>query len=170
MNTENMRWSKEPKITMLTRVTSARAEGENAVAWDQDNGWRAVPLQLSHRILPTGEAVAGIGGELDIATAEIVVRYVKKIIDRHHGPVIADLTALRFCDAQGPSALLRMASYAEQAGYPFRLASPGPVLVKLMRITSLDHKFLFSLRTGRRLIAARTTPGEPRDTTTTRWQ
>lgn len=129
------------KITILTRVIGRKPKAAIAAAWGQDNRRRAAPLELSHRILPTGEAVAVIGGELDIATADMAVRYVRKIIDRHRGPVIADLAALRFCDARGLSALLRMASYAEQAGYPFRLVSPSPALVKLMRVTSLDRRF-----------------------------
>ena len=99
-------------------------------------------LALSQRVLPTGEAVAGIGGELDFATAEMAVRYVCRVIDSHHGPVIVDLTALGFCDAQGLSALVRMAGYAERAGRPFRLVSPSPPVVKIMRITGLDRRFL----------------------------
>jgi anti-anti-sigma factor len=103
---------------------------------------RAASLKLSHRILPTGEAVAGIGGELDIATADAAVRYVTQIIDRHHGPIVVDLTALRFCDARGLSALLQIARYAERGDHQFRVAAPSPSLVKLLRITALDHKFL----------------------------
>jgi anti-anti-sigma factor len=99
-------------------------------------------LELSQRVLPTGEAVAGIAGELDFATAEMAVRYVSRIIDSHHGPVIVDLTALGFCDAQGLSALVRMAGYAERAARPFRLVSPSPSVVKIMRITGLDRRFL----------------------------
>lgn len=99
-------------------------------------------LELGHRILPTGEAVADIGGELDIATAEMAVRHVKHIIDSHCGPVIVDLAALSFCDAQGLSALLRMSGYAEQSGCPFRLTSPSALVIKLMRITSLDRRFM----------------------------
>jgi anti-sigma B factor antagonist len=99
-------------------------------------------LELSHRILPTGEAVAAIVGELDFATAEMAVRYVRRLIAFHHGPVIVDLTALDFCDAQGLSALVRMAGYAERAGRPFRLVSPSPSVIKIMRITGLDRRFL----------------------------
>lgn len=53
-----------------------------------------------------------------------------------------DLASLHFCDARGLSALLRMASYAELADRPFGLASPSPMLVKLLRIAALDHKLL----------------------------
>ena len=37
-----------------------------------------------------------------------------------------------------------MADYAERAACPFRLASPNPSLVKIMRITGLDQRFLVS--------------------------
>ena len=85
-----------------------------------------------------------LGGELDILSAEVAVSYVRDVIDRHRGPVIVDLTALTFCDARGLAALVRMAGYAEQKGCPFRLASLSPPLVKIMRITGLDRRFLTS--------------------------
>ncbi len=58
--------------------------------------------------------------------------------------MIVDLAALDFCDARGLAALVRMAGYAEQKGRPFRLASPSPSLIKIMRITGLDRRFLTS--------------------------
>lgn len=100
-----------------------------------------VPLELSHRISLAGEAIVDLGGELDIVSAEVAVSYVRDIIDRHCRPVIVDLTALAFCDARGLAALMRMAGYAEQAGYTFRLTSPSLSLVKIMRITGLDRRF-----------------------------
>ena len=91
-----------------------------------------------------------LDGELDFASADAAVCYVKDVIDRHPGPVIVDLAALVFCDARGLAALVRMAAYAEQKSCPFRLASPSPSLVKIMRITGLDRGFLIHLivRTG----------------------
>lgn len=126
----------------LTHLISAKAEQIIILANGQ-GGWRkAASLQLSHQILPTGEAVASIGGELDIATADAAVRYLTRVIDRHHGPVIVDLAALGFCDARGISALLRIAHHAKLGGHKFRVASPSPSLVKLLRITALDRKLL----------------------------
>ena len=110
----------------------------------QDDPQATAPLELSHRICPTGGAVVDLGGELDIVSAEVAVSYVSDVIDRHRGPVIVDLTALAFCDARGLAALVRMAGYAEQKDCPFRLASPSPSLVKVMRIAGLDHRFLTS--------------------------
>jgi anti-anti-sigma regulatory factor len=37
-----------------------------------------------------------------------------------------------------------MAGYADRKGCPFRLASPSPRLIKIMRITRLDRRFLTS--------------------------
>ena len=131
------------EIVMLETGIEEAAAGEQAIvaAEAHDDLLSDVPLELSHRIWPTREAVVDIGGELDIATAELAVRYVRHVIDGHDGPVIVDLAALAFCDAGGLGALLRMADYAQQAGCPFRLASPQPSVVKIMRITGLDRRF-----------------------------
>ena len=110
----------------------------------RDDAQEPAPLELSYRIGPGGEVVVDLGGELDIVSAESAVSYVRDVIDGCRGPVVVDLTALTFCDAQGLGALLRMAGYAEQAGCEFRLTSPRPSLVKIMRITGLDHRFLTS--------------------------
>ena len=129
----------EPR--MLTCVAQTRAVEEVVVA-AQDDPLGTAPLELSHRICPTAGAVVDFGGELDIASAEVAVSYVRDVIDRHLGPVMVNLTALEFCDARGLAALVRMADYAEQKGCPFRLASPSQSLVKIMRITGLDRRFL----------------------------
>ena len=101
-------------------------------------------MELSHRTSPAGETVVDLGGDLDILSAELAVSYVRDVIDRHLGPVMVNLTALEFCDARGLAALVRMADYAEQKGCPFRLVSLSPSLVKIMRITGLDRRFLAS--------------------------
>jgi anti-anti-sigma factor len=130
------------KTMMLTRMSDPKAEQVIIVAEGRGGRRTVASLELSHRILPTGEAVASIGGELDIATADRAVSYLTQVIDRHHGPVIVDLTALRFCDARGLSVLLQMARYAEQRGHKFTVTSPSPSLVKLLRLTELDRKLL----------------------------
>ncbi len=128
---------------MLKCVAQARAVGEAVVA-AQDDPRETALLELSHRICPTGETVVDLGGDLDFASAEAAVCFVRDVIDRHRRPVTVDLAALVFCDARGLAALVRMAGYAEQKSCPFRLASPSPSLVKIMRITGLDRRFLTS--------------------------
>lgn len=128
---------------MLRCVPETRVVEEVVVA-ALDDLERTAPIELSHWICPTGEAVVALDGELDILSAAIAVNYVRDVIDRHCGPVTVNLTALAFCDARGLAALVRMARYAEQKGCSFRLASPSPSLVKIMRITRLDRRFLAS--------------------------
>jgi len=125
---------------MLTDSAEATA-AEDIVMAVQDGLERTTPLALSHRIRPTGDAVVELTGDLDIATAELAVSYVTDVIKRHHGPLTIDLSALDFCDARGLAALVRMAGYAEREDRPFRLASPSPALIKIMRITGLDGRF-----------------------------
>src|ERR1700689_4697501 len=86
------------------------------------------PLELSHRILPTGEAAVEIAGELDMDTTDQAFSYVQKIINRHRGPVVVSLAGVSFCDARGLRALVRMANYADQANRPFRVTGPSPRL------------------------------------------
>jgi anti-anti-sigma factor len=133
---------------MLARMIDPKTGQVIIVAQGQGGRRRAASLELSHQILPTGEAVAGIGGELDIATADTAVSYVTEVIDGHRGPVVVDLTELRFCDARGLSALLRIALHAEQSHHKFRVASPSSSLVKLLRITALDRKLLVATGPG----------------------
>jgi len=88
-----------------------------------------------------------IGGELDVDTTDTAFRYVQKIINRRRGPVVVDLAGVRFCDAQGLGALVRMANYAERAGCPFLVTGPSPMLTKLIRIPAWTAS---SWRPGRR--------------------
>jgi anti-sigma B factor antagonist len=99
------------------------------------------PLELTHRILLTGEAAVEIGGELDLDTAEQAFRYVQRVINGHRGPVVVSLAGVSFCDARGLRALVRMANYADQANRPFRVTGASPRLTKLMHMTGLDSKF-----------------------------
>ena len=120
---------------MLRCVTEARAVEVEVAVTARDNLGRTAPMELSHRICPTGEAIVDLGGDLDILSAEVAVDYVRHVIDRRRGAVTVNLAALAFCDARGIAALVRMAGYAERKGCRFRLASPSPTLVKIMRIT-----------------------------------
>ena len=126
-----MRFASEPRITVI--------QGKMHVDQEKDP---QPPLELSHRILDTGEAAVEIGGELDVATADAAFRYVSQIIDRAGGPVVVSLAQVRFCDARGLHALVRMSHYAERAGCPFRVTSPSPRLTRLMQITGLGQTFL----------------------------
>jgi anti-anti-sigma factor len=102
----------------------------------------AGPMQLSWQVSASGHAEVALRGELDLATADRVVSYVSEIIDRHDGPVVADLGDITFCDACGLGALVRIVSYAERTGRPLELARPSRPVSKIMRITGVDHRLL----------------------------
>jgi anti-anti-sigma factor len=97
-------------------------------------------IGLSLWLMPDGEAVVYLGGELDIVSAEVAFAYVRDVIDRCRGPVVVDLSALHYCDAHGLRALSRLCDYAERSGTVFQLASPRESLVKVTQITGLDMK------------------------------
>ncbi len=131
----------KPRHARPRRLSLRPAAPEPGSVPEDDDDLAATPsVELSHRILVTGEAVASIGGELNTATAAGAVRYLTRLIDDHRGPVIVDLAALRVCDAQGVSALLWIARYAEKRDHKLRLASPRPTLTTLMRIAALNNK------------------------------
>jgi anti-sigma B factor antagonist len=99
-------------------------------------------MTLSCQIGPDGRAVVALRGELDVATVDKVVRYVRDVMDRHGGPVSADLRGVTFCDACGLGALIRIVTCAERAGRPFELIRPSWALIRIMRITGVEHLLL----------------------------
>jgi anti-anti-sigma factor len=113
-----------------------------------DAGGAAVPMQMSCQLSADGRAVIALRGELDLATVDQVVRYVSDVIDRHDGPVSADLHGVAFCDACGLGALIRIAAYAEQAGRRLELLRPSWALTRIMRITGVDQLLLAPARAG----------------------
>ncbi len=98
-------------------------------------------LALSCQTGPNGYRIVAMTGELDIATAEQAYSYISEIIDGRPAPVTVDLSGLTFCDASGLGVLARIARHARQAGRQLILASAGPSLLKIMRITGMDRAF-----------------------------
>lgn len=99
-------------------------------------------IRLSCEVGADGLAVIRIGGDLDLATVDRTVRYVSDVIDRHDGPISADLSGLAFCDACGLGALVRIATYAEQAGRRLEFSKPSRAVARIMRITGVDERLL----------------------------
>ena len=126
-----------------TAARAAAAEPAAAVEDRQDD-----LIRLGCRIGPDGLVVVAIGGDLDLATVEPTVRYVSDIIDRHDGPVSADLSDLAFCDACGLGALIRIARHAEQAGRRLEFIKPSPSVARIMRITGIDDRLLVPALAG----------------------
>ena len=98
----------------------------------------ATQLRLTCAMTAEGSVLVTLAGELDVASARYAFDSVRHVIDRRV-PVIVDVGGVTFCDVRGLSALVRMSDYASAAGCPLAVSSPGPHLLKIMRITGLDH-------------------------------
>jgi anti-anti-sigma factor len=99
-------------------------------------------IHLGCQVGPDGLATVAIRGDLDLATADRTAHYVTDVIDRHDGPVSADLSGLAFCDACGLGALIRIAAYADVAGRQFELTHPSAAVTRIMRLTGVDEWLL----------------------------
>jgi anti-anti-sigma factor len=99
-------------------------------------------IHLSWQVWPDGLATIVMHGDLDLATADLTAQYVTDIIDRHDGPVSADLSGLAFCDACGLGALIRISAYADAAGRRFELTHPSTPVTRIMRLTGVDEWLL----------------------------
>ena len=126
-------------------ATAARAASAATAA---DEGRQDDLIQLGYQVTADGHVVVAIGGDLDLATVEPTVRYVSDIIDRHDGPISADLSGLAFCDACGLGALIRIARHAEQAGRRLEFIKPSPSVARIMRITGVDDRLLVPALAG----------------------
>ncbi|WP_160147260.1 STAS domain-containing protein [Thermomonospora echinospora] len=89
-----------------------------------------------------GLVIARIRGELDLATADRLHRLVHAAMSSgRRARVLLDLGGVTFCDAQGLSALVRIANDAQGGGGELSLTRIPPVIARLLRLTGLDHRF-----------------------------
>ncbi|MBO0806159.1 MAG: STAS domain-containing protein [Nocardiopsaceae bacterium] len=102
---------------------------------------QAMQLELAHFSTADGTTMVKVRGELDIATAGQAYTYLRDIMDSQRGPVTVNLADLTFCDAAGLGTLARLADHARQADRELKLAAARPSLLKIMRITGMDHAF-----------------------------
>jgi anti-anti-sigma factor len=121
-------------------AAAVRAPAPGAATADADP--QGDLIRLSCHACADGLAVVALGGDLDLATADRTAQYVNDIIDRHDGPVSADLSGLEFCDACGLGALIRIASHAEQTGRQVEFIKPSRAVARIMRITGVDERLL----------------------------
>jgi anti-anti-sigma factor len=137
---------------MAIRRGQARAEpgatAARTAATAADEDRQDDLIQLGYHITADGHVAVAIDGDLDLATVDRTVRYVSDIIDRHDGPVRADLSGLVFCDACGLGALIRIARHAEQAGRRLEFVKPSRSVARIMRITGVDDRLLVPALAG----------------------
>jgi anti-anti-sigma factor len=73
-------------------------------------------------------------GDIDMATAPALAQALQT--GRYEG---VDLTAVTFLDVSGLRVLLTAARVARQAGRPFAVANPSPMVRRVLDITAIDQ-------------------------------
>jgi anti-anti-sigma factor len=110
------------------------------------------------RAAGNGCAMVSVCGELDVAVADELFRYVREVIDRPSPVVLIDLSGLTFCDGRGLGCLVRIGNYAEAVGSRVLLSAPSPAVTRVLRLAKLDQRFAVVPVPGDPCVAAE--PGE----------
>ena len=118
-----------------------------------------VPAQASLSVL-SGPAytIARLEGELDIATIPELRERLLGVLSSGVRLLIIDLSGVTFCDVAGLAVLIGTQRRATARGIVVRLAAPRPQVVKLLRITGLDHRLTICVTLADALPAERRGP------------
>lgn len=79
-----------------------------------------------------------LDGELDIASSDLLARHLSGLSSREHPRIVVDLAALKFCDAAGLGALVKVSRLAAARGGWLRMSGARPRMLRLMLITGLS--------------------------------
>jgi anti-anti-sigma factor len=98
-------------------------------------------LVVDVRAVGAGDMTLRLRGELDVAETERLYQLARQAIDQTGQTVVLDLSGLTFCDGSGLGCLVRIGNHADTAGRRLLLASPTPIVAKVLRIGRLDRRF-----------------------------
>ncbi|MFF9607732.1 STAS domain-containing protein [Streptomyces sp. NPDC014684] len=96
-------------------------------------------LAISIDPSPTGAVVIRLAGELDHYTGPGFRQAVEEALRGTGVGVVADLSALDYCDSTGMTAFVTAYSQAEAAGSSFSVAALSPAMIQLFRVAGLDQ-------------------------------
>jgi anti-anti-sigma factor len=105
--------------------------------------------QITHRpalsLVLAGEGpavVVEVGGPVDMATVDPLVRLVDRLLSGHAPPVLVlDLSAVTFFCAAGVNALLTVRARAGSAGCTLVLRRPSRITAAVLAIVGLTDEF-----------------------------
>jgi anti-sigma B factor antagonist len=96
-------------------------------------------MEIGTRAAGPGRLVLTPVGDLDMAGAPRLGRALDAVLDRPGlTEIVVELGAVGFLDSTGVAALLRGAAEAVGRGAALRVASPSPLVARVLRITSVD--------------------------------
>ena len=82
----------------------------------------------------------GLVGELDVATADVLAREVRRIEDGDETPVVIDLRELRFLDVMGVRALLDACALLSEHGWQVAVEGAGVQVARVLELTRALHR------------------------------
>lgn len=86
-------------------------------------------------------AIMKLEGELDFASKDHLVFCVEQFLAAGSKHIRLDVTALRFCDASGLSALVHAKRMCDEAGGSFGVYGAVATVAEVVKITGLDVVF-----------------------------
>jgi anti-sigma B factor antagonist len=88
-----------------------------------------------------GGAVLSVHGEVDVATAPALREAIIRAVDGRPARVVIDLADVSFMDSSALGVLVSGYKYAQGAGIPLLLSSPGPAVYRLLRTSGMIEIF-----------------------------
>ncbi|WP_186816602.1 STAS domain-containing protein [Cellulomonas aerilata] len=92
-------------------------------------------------IEPGERTIVHLAGELDAHTAPSLRAGLEDLLHAGHVDLLLDLAAVRFADSTGLGVLVGALKKAVRREARLELAAPAPVVLKILRMTSLDRVF-----------------------------
>jgi len=86
-----------------------------------------------------GCVVVSVDGELDLGTAEQLQETLTTAIAEAAGPIVLDLTDLRFCDSAGLAVLVKAHNTLSDQGRRLVLARPTTAVSRVLELSGLDQ-------------------------------
>ncbi|MFB9370761.1 STAS domain-containing protein [Kitasatospora albolonga] len=100
-------------------------------------------LRTEHRPVADGTAVLSLIGAVDMDTAPLLARALRRALTGPPLPhrLVVDCSELHFCSSSGLNELLRARRTAASAGVALRLGTPSPQVLRLLDMTGTDSVF-----------------------------
>ena len=80
-----------------------------------------------------------LSGELDLASESAMAETAEQLRTMGRREVVLGIARVRFCDARGLAAIVAFRRRMDDAGAGVTLRGAGPQMVRLLRLTGLEH-------------------------------
>lgn len=98
------------------------------------------PLSLVVRSDDSGTEILSAAGDIDMASSPDLVDALHSRLA--NGTVVADLSAVAFCDSSGLRTLVQAHRFGQSNGHALRIAAPSAALERVFELTGL-HRALY---------------------------